>query len=63
MGYRHFDTATVYGSERAVGKAIGEEILNKTVGREDIFLTSKVWGCDHHDPVSSLKQTLRYSAS
>lgn len=59
MGYRHFDTATVYGSEGAVGKAINDEFLNKTVGREDIFLTSKVWGSDHHDPVSALKRTLR----
>ena len=61
MGYRHFDTATIYGSEGAVGKALNDEFLNyRTLGREDIFLTSKVWGSDHHDPVSALKTTLRY---
>ncbi|XP_004146921.1 NADPH-dependent aldo-keto reductase, chloroplastic [Cucumis sativus] len=60
MGYRHFDTATIYGSEGAVGKALNDEFLNyRTLGREDIFLTSKVWGSDHHDPVSALKTTLR----
>ncbi|KAL0547261.1 hypothetical protein IC582_017190 [Cucumis melo] len=60
MGYRHFDTATIYGSEGAVGKALNDEFLNyRTLGREDIFLTSKVWGSDHHDPVSALKRTLR----
>ncbi|XP_022141214.1 NADPH-dependent aldo-keto reductase, chloroplastic [Momordica charantia] len=59
MGYRHFDTATIYGSEAAVGRAISAAILDKTVAREDIFLTSKVWGSDHHDPVSALNQTLR----
>ncbi|XP_023551746.1 NADPH-dependent aldo-keto reductase, chloroplastic [Cucurbita pepo subsp. pepo] len=59
MGHRHFDTATIYGSEGAVGKAICDEILSQDVGREDIFITTKVWGNDHHDPVSALKQSLR----
>ncbi|PON51025.1 Aldo/keto reductase [Parasponia andersonii] len=59
MGYRHFDTAKIYGSEPAVGNALREAILDRTVEREDIFVTSKLWGSDHHDPVSGLKQTLR----
>ncbi|KAJ1426551.1 NADP-dependent oxidoreductase domain [Sesbania bispinosa] len=58
MGYRHFDTAKIYGSEPAVGKAINEAICMGEVEREDIFLTSKLWGSDHHDPVSALRQTL-----
>lgn len=42
VGYRSIDTATVYGNERGVGKAIREsDIL-----REDIFLTTKVWNDD-----------------
>ncbi|KAF5959838.1 hypothetical protein HYC85_001047 [Camellia sinensis] len=53
MGYRHFDTAKIYGSEAAVGEA-----LNQTVEREDIFLTSKLWGSDHRDPVSGVTRTL-----
>ncbi|XP_041002789.1 NADPH-dependent aldo-keto reductase, chloroplastic-like [Juglans microcarpa x Juglans regia] len=58
MGYRHFDTAKIYGSEPAVGNALTEAILHGRVEREDIFVTSKLWGSDHHDPVSALKQTL-----
>lgn len=58
MGYRHFDTAKIYGSEPALGKALNEALCEGEVDREDIFLTSKLWGSDHHDPVSALKQTL-----
>ncbi|KAA8533876.1 hypothetical protein F0562_031393 [Nyssa sinensis] len=59
MGYRHFDTAKIYGSEPALGKALTEAIRDQIVEREDIFVTSKLWGSDHHDPVSALKQTLQ----
>jgi diketogulonate reductase-like aldo/keto reductase len=41
-GYRSIDTASVYGNERGVGKAIRES----TVPREEIFLTTKVWNED-----------------
>lgn len=37
-GYRHIDTAQVYGNEPEVGKAVRESGLK----REDIFVTSKV---------------------
>lgn len=59
FGYRHFDTAKIYGSEPAVGNALRKAILDKTIEREDVFVTSKLWGSDHHDPVSALKQTLQ----
>lgn len=59
MGYRHFDTAKIYGSEPAVGNALREAMDDGVVEREDIFVTSKLWGSDHHDPVSALKQTLQ----
>ncbi|GAB2877804.1 aldo/keto reductase [Microbulbifer echini] len=39
IGYRHFDTASVYGNERALGRAIKESGLP----REELFITSKVW--------------------
>ncbi len=38
-GYRHIDTAEMYDNERAIGAAMERS----SVGREDIFLTSKVW--------------------
>lgn len=59
MGYRHFDTAKIYGSEPALGNALTESILEGTVKREDVFVTSKLWGSDHDDPVSALNQTLK----
>lgn len=59
MGYRHFDTAKIYGSEPALGKALMEAMNDGVVDREDIFVTSKLWSSDHHDPVSALNQSLQ----
>jgi diketogulonate reductase-like aldo/keto reductase len=39
VGYRHIDTAQIYGNERDVGAAI----KNSGVKRDEIFLTTKVW--------------------
>lgn len=44
VGYRHIDTAQIYGNEKSVGRAIAES----GVARKDIFLTTKVWN-DKHD--------------
>jgi diketogulonate reductase-like aldo/keto reductase len=41
-GYRHIDTASLYGNEHGVGQAIRES----GVPRKDIFVTSKVWNSD-----------------
>ena len=38
-GYRSIDTAAIYGNEIGVGKGIVES----SVGREEVFLTTKVW--------------------
>lgn len=43
LGYRHIDTASFYGNEAGVGKAI----RNSGIPREEIFVTSKVWNDDH----------------
>lgn len=42
-GYRHIDTAKIYGNEREIGKAIRES----GILREDIFVTTKLWNADH----------------
>lgn len=42
IGYRHIDTAKIYGNEADVGKAVKES----GVKREDIFITTKVWNSD-----------------
>jgi diketogulonate reductase-like aldo/keto reductase len=41
-GYRHIDTATIYGNEAGVGRGIRES----GVPREEIFLTTKLWNDD-----------------
>ncbi|ONH93112.1 hypothetical protein PRUPE_8G213900 [Prunus persica] len=48
LGYRHFDTAKIYGSEpAALGNALTEAILDANFERDDIFVTSKLLGSDH----------------
>lgn len=49
-GYRHIDTAAVYGNESGVGR----EVSRSSIPREDIFITTKIWNADQgHD--STLK--------
>ncbi len=42
LGYRLFDTATFYGNEKEVGKAISTSTFN----RKEFFITSKLWNSD-----------------
>jgi aldo-keto reductase family 1 protein C3 len=42
IGYRHFDSAMIYGNEHEVGRAISAKIADGTVKREDLFVTNKV---------------------
>ena len=42
IGYRHIDTAMIYGNEADVGKAVRESGLE----RDKIFVTTKVWNSD-----------------
>ena len=39
VGYRHIDTASIYGNETGIGKAIREA----GIPREQLFVTTKVW--------------------
>ena len=43
LGYRHIDTAQVYGNEESVGAAVKQS----GVKREDIFITTKLWNDEH----------------
>lgn len=42
-GYRHIDTARIYGNERSVGEAIQAS----GIPRSEIFVTTKLWNTDH----------------
>lgn len=41
-GYRHIDTAAVYGNEASIGEAL----KNTGVSRSELFVTSKLWNAE-----------------
>ncbi|MCQ2000688.1 aldo/keto reductase [Arthrobacter zhaoxinii] len=50
-GYRHIDTAALYGNEAGVGEAVRSFTGRNDAARSDIFVTSKVWNTDQgYDP-------------
>ncbi len=60
-GYRHVDCAAIYGNEKQVGRGIKDGLGKSGRGREDIWVTSKLWN-DHHAPdqvEKGLDKTLR----
>ncbi len=44
LGYRHIDTAAIYGNEEGVGAAIAAS----GIARDELFVTTKLWN-DRHD--------------
>jgi len=56
VGYRHIDTAAIYGNEEGVGEAIA----NSGIPREELFVTSKLWNNQHgvEEAVSGAKESL-----
>ena len=59
LGYRHIDTASRYGNEEEVGKAIQRCIKAGVCKRADIFLTTKLWHADYHDVEKALRTSLK----
>lgn len=53
-GYRHIDTAAVYGNEKEVGIAL----QNCGISRKDLFITSKVAKMGYKEALDSMDQTL-----
>jgi 2,5-diketo-D-gluconate reductase B len=39
LGYRHIDTAQIYGNEEEVGQALAESGM----ARDEVFVTTKIW--------------------
>jgi 2,5-diketo-D-gluconate reductase A len=54
-GYRHFDTAVMYGNEAEIGSALAES----GVPREEIFITTKIRPSDVGRETSVLRKSLR----
>ena len=42
VGYRHIDTAAVYGNE----KSVGEAITASNIDRKELFITTKLWNTE-----------------
>lgn len=57
IGFRHIDTAQIYGNEAEVGSAIA----GSSLPRHDIFLTTKVWvdKFRHDDFIASVEESLK----
>jgi len=57
LGFRHVDTAQIYGNEAEVGQAIAQS----GVSRNEIFLTTKVWvdKYRHADFIASVDESLK----
>jgi diketogulonate reductase-like aldo/keto reductase len=57
VGYRHIDTADIYGNEAQIGEAIEES----GIARKDLYLTTKIWNSNRsaHGVKYSLEQSLK----
>ncbi|WOH08320.1 hypothetical protein DCAR_0727758 [Daucus carota subsp. sativus] len=62
LGYRMFDTASVYQTEEALGDAISQALsLGLIKSRGEVFITSKLWCTDNHGEhvLPALQKTLQ----
>jgi diketogulonate reductase-like aldo/keto reductase len=59
VGFRHLDGAERYRNEAQVGTALKELFADKTVRREDLFVTTKLWNNNHRP--ERVKPALRAS--
>lgn len=53
-GYWHIDTASAYGNEDMVGRAVADY-----ANREDIFITTKLWNNDHANAEAAFELSLK----
>lgn len=47
LGYRHFDCASQFGNQREIGTILNEYIHTKGYGRNNFFISSKLWNTNH----------------
>jgi len=55
VGYRHIDTARIYGNEEEVGRAIKDS----GIAREEIFVMTKLWNSDQAKPEAAFADSLK----
>lgn len=54
-GYRHIDTAAIYGNEEEVGRGIKDS----GIPREEIYVTTKLWNAEHKRAEQALNTSLK----
>ncbi|MEO7349285.1 MAG: aldo/keto reductase [Terrimesophilobacter sp.] len=54
VGYRHIDTAAIYGNEEGVGRAIAAS----GIPREELYVTTKLWNDRQQDAPAALRESL-----
>ncbi|WP_027013105.1 aldo/keto reductase [Corynebacterium freiburgense] len=58
LGYRHIDTAAIYGNEEEVGRAVRDAIAAGDATRDELFIVTKLWNNQHHEPEVAFQQSL-----
>lgn len=59
LGYRHIDTAALYGNEEEVGRAINDAIAAGDVTRDELIVTTKLWNDDQDRVEEAFEESLR----
>lgn len=59
VGYRHIDTAAIYGNEVEVGKAVRDAVAAGDATRDELFITTKLWNDQQHEPGVAFQQSLQ----
>ena len=54
LGYRHIDTAEIYGNQDAIGEALKEA----NVDRKELFITTKIWVTNYERVREAFKRDL-----
>jgi Aldo/keto reductases, related to diketogulonate reductase len=54
VGYRHIDTAAIYGNEEGVGRAIAAS----GIPRDELWITTKLWNDDQTDASAAIDRSL-----
>ncbi|WP_459567892.1 aldo/keto reductase, partial [Enterobacter asburiae] len=59
-GYRLIDTAQIYGNEEGTGQGIKAGLKDTNLTREDLFITSKLWGSNlsYEETIQSFETSL-----
>lgn len=59
LGYRHIDTAVVYGNHKIIGKALTTIFKEGLVKREDLFITTKIIPFKNYNAIQILEDSLK----